>query len=153
MSYLNYIITFRWKYWGFKDGNKIILWECLEKALSCLLWLWYKDQNQTAASGCSVLCTLSSWCTFMLPWALAGKQLGEQSVSRQPPPHPITQGPSLQPAALCLPARPQARGEPHTNPCLLLPHRGQQCPSAWCSPTECVQSSCSKCGIFMVSLL
>lgn len=101
MSYLNYITTFCWKYWGFKDWNKIILWVCLNKALSCLLWLWYKIRIKLSSKWllCPAHCPLTTPSTFTLPWALAGKQLSVWAVSRQPPFPQITAGSNLQPAA------------------------------------------------------
>lgn len=91
MSYLNYIITFCWKYWGFKDQNKTILWECLDTVLSCLLWLWYKDQNQTEQQVAALSVHPLTKLTSTVPWALAGKQLN---------PFPISSA-RIQPAACC----------------------------------------------------
>lgn len=144
MTYPNYIITFCWKYWGFTDQNKIILWECLGEALSShgsdikiriklsskwLLWSVHP---------------LTKWCTLTLPWALAGKELSVCSAAPSPSHH---SGSSLQllHTSLCLPSTATRQ---RINPWLLLPHKSQQCPSEWCSLTKYVQSSCSKCAIF-----
>lgn len=152
MSYLNYIITFCWKYRGFKDQNKLILWECLDTALSCLLWLWYKDQNQTEQQVVLCVCILPQSSPFQCPEQCLGDSpmCDEWAGS----PLPMT-APRICPAACCMQgsacqARPQGT---RTNPQLPLPHKSQQCPSEWCSPTKCEQSSCSKCAIFMVSPL